>query len=183
MYVGTPTAGMRLPQRGGWDSRVGSESFSPPTVAWWRLPGWQAALRLFGALHTVLLSATKGRVGRTMRGGPVLLLTTTGRKSKRSRTLPLCFLKVDDDVVVVAAAAGAETHPGWYFNLTTNPFVSVRIGDAPRAMVARTVRGPDRHRFWDRLVRQYPMLEQYQGRVRRELPVVVLQPEPGSAGI
>lgn len=58
---------------------------------------------------------------------PTLLLTTTGRKSGRARTLPLIFGKSDRNYIVVASKAGAPAHPSWYLNLEANPDVAVQV--------------------------------------------------------
>jgi F420H(2)-dependent quinone reductase len=148
-----------------------------------RLPGTGAALKIFSTLHRTLYRVTSGRLGRRLRGGPVLLLTTTGRKTGQDRTLPLSYVEADDVVVVVASAAGAPRHPGWYMNLRANPRVRVQQGAQTRTMIARTVDGFDRACLWERFVEKYPSLAGYQARVSREIPVIVLRPETATAGM
>ncbi len=46
-----------------------------------------------------------------MAQSPVLLLTTTGRKSGQPRTTPLLYLADGDTYVIVASKGGAPTHP------------------------------------------------------------------------
>lgn len=135
-----------------------------------------AVLKVVSTLHRTLYRATGGRLGSTLRGGPVLLLTTTGRKTGQDRTLPLSYVEADDDVVVVASAAGAPRHPAWYVNLRANPRVRVQVGEQTRTMIARTVEGLDRVRLWDRFVEAHPSLADYQESVRRQIPVIVLRP-------
>jgi len=157
-------------------ARAGDEVLWPERVTW---PQWRwgrGALRFVSVLHRLAYRLSGGRAAGTFRGGEVLLLTTTGRKSRRPRTWPLCFVRSGDDVVVVASAAGAERHPGWYHNLRANPLVRVQVGGQTRDMVARTVEGHDRAQLWDRLADRYPVLRRYQAMARRAFPVVVLQP-------
>ena len=65
--------------------------------------------------------ANAGKVGGNFEGAPVLLLTTTGRKSGRSYTNPMMYLRVDGGVAVFASKAGADTDPDWYLNAVANP--------------------------------------------------------------
>jgi F420H(2)-dependent quinone reductase len=75
--------------------------------------GWWALLKVVGTMHRLLYRASRGGLARCVRGAPVLLLTTTGRRSGRSRTWPVCYLPAGDgDLILVASAAGAPRHPG-----------------------------------------------------------------------
>ncbi|MBO0691887.1 MAG: nitroreductase family deazaflavin-dependent oxidoreductase, partial [Acidimicrobiaceae bacterium] len=72
--------------------------------------------------------ARGGQVTGDFEGRPVLLLTTTGRRSGVQRTSPLIYTMDGDNYVVTAAAGGAPKHPLWYLNLVTNPHVTVEVG-------------------------------------------------------
>lgn len=136
----------------------------------------QLALRVFSRLHRLAYQYSVGKIGDSLRGGPILLLTTTGRRSGRDRTSPLSYLTAGDDLIVVASAAGQMAHPTWYLNLLAQPQVTVRVGSDVRTMIARTVKGLERVQLWERLVQQYPILSSYQHKTLRQLPVVRLQP-------
>lgn len=171
--------GSRATATWGAESLDVRDELPHPHTSQTRPPGTGIALKLFSYVHRALYRATNGRLGSSLRGGPVLLLTTTGRKSGQDRTLPLSYVEAnDDDVVIVASAAGAPRHPAWYFNLQANPRVRIQLGEQTRTMIARTVEGLDRIRLWERFVEKYPALAGYQARVSREIPVVVLQPAP-----
>src|SRR5271154_1496429 len=58
---------------------------------------------------------------------PTLLLTTVGRKSGKTLTLPLIFGRSGPNYVIVASKGGAPTHPAWYLNLSANPEVHVQV--------------------------------------------------------
>jgi deazaflavin-dependent oxidoreductase (nitroreductase family) len=133
-------------------------------------------LKIAGTVHRVLYSWSGGLIGRRLRGRPVLLLTTTGRKTGRLRTWPLCYVVVDRDLVLVAAAGGDPRHPAWYLNLRAEPRVHIRQGNRLQTMLARTVEGSERARLWQHVVHQFPMCVGYQRTTRREIPVVLLRP-------
>jgi deazaflavin-dependent oxidoreductase (nitroreductase family) len=105
-----------------------------------------------------------------------LLLTTIGRRSRRARTWPLCYVPDGDALVLAASAGGAAKHPGWYLNLLADPCVTVQVRDQRRTMLARTAEGRERARLWERVVWHYPICADYQRRTTRLIPVVVLEP-------
>ncbi|HEY7929805.1 MAG TPA: nitroreductase family deazaflavin-dependent oxidoreductase [Steroidobacteraceae bacterium] len=106
---------------------------------------------------------------------PTLLLTTTGRKSGRSLTLPLIFGHSGADYVVVASKGGAPNHPSWYLNLQAQPEVQVQVkGDKFQAR-AHTASGAERTALWKKMVEIYAPYEDYQKKAEREIPVVVLK--------
>src|SRR5271155_5050271 len=84
--------------------------------------------KLFVRTHVLLYQLTGGKLGGTMRGGKVLLLTTTGRKSGQARTVPVAPYLEGDDVYVIASMAGAPENPAWFGNLTAKPEVDVQLG-------------------------------------------------------
>ncbi len=134
----------------------------------------RTVLKIAATLHRLLYRWSGGRLGGVLRGGPVLLLTTTGRKSGRERTWPLSYLVLGDDLVLVASAGGQPCHPAWYLNLRADPWVRIQVADQIWSMVARTTSGTERARLWAHVVRRYPVAVTYQRRTSRQFPVVIL---------
>ena len=69
-----------------------------------------------------------GKVGGMFEGAPLLLLTTTGARTGEARVVPLAYTKDGDRFVIIASKGGAPSHPDWYYNLGTNPEVTVEVG-------------------------------------------------------
>ena len=133
--------------------------------------------RFFSAAHRGLFRATRGRMGGSMRGAPILLLTTTGRRSGKLRTSPLIYVRDGDDYVIAASNAGRDFNPRWYDNLLANPDARVHLGRERTAVHAETVPdGPDRQRLGDALVALFADYAVYQIRTRRPIPLVRLRP-------
>ena len=107
---------------------------------------------------------------------PTLLLTTVGRKSGQSLTLPLIYGKSGSDYVVIASRGGSPTHPAWYLNLAAEPRVKLQVKAERFDAKARTAKGEERARLWKQLRDIYPPYDDYQKRAAsREIPVVVLE--------
>ena len=85
-----------------------------------------------------------GTKGTTLRGMPVIILTSRGAKSGKVRKTPLMRVEHDGHYAVVASKGGAPTHPVWYFNLVADPHVELQDGPAKADMVAREVTGDEK---------------------------------------
>jgi proline iminopeptidase len=106
---------------------------------------------------------------------PTLILTTTGRRSGQSISMPLIYGEENGQYVVVASKGGAPTHPGWYLNLVTHPTVEVQVRADRFRATARTATGEERARLWQTMAAIYPPYNAYQAKTQREIPVVVLE--------
>jgi deazaflavin-dependent oxidoreductase (nitroreductase family) len=133
--------------------------------------------RVIGAIHRPVYRLTGGRIGGKIGASPVLLLTTTGRKTGRQRTQPLLYAPAGDGYAVIASKGGADAHPLWFRNLQANPQVEVTIGRVTRQMRAREAEGGERDRLWRALADRYSGYDRYATRTSRRIPVVVLEPE------
>jgi F420H(2)-dependent quinone reductase len=128
-------------------------------------------------LNNVVYRLSSGRVaGNVPSGAPILLLTTVGRRSGRSRTVPLLYLPDGEDLVVVASRGGMTSHPAWYLNVLAHPDVMVDTGGRRCAMRAHVATPAERARNWPKLVEAYEHFASYQRRTTRLIPVVMLSP-------
>ena len=131
---------------------------------------------LFGDEHVRRYEETDGEVGHDWeKGAPILILTTTGRRTGEPRKFPLIYQRVDDTYVIVASKGGADEHPGWYRNLTANPEVSVQVKADKFSAVARTAASEERASLWPKMAAVWPDYDEYQKKTDREIPVVVLE--------
>jgi deazaflavin-dependent oxidoreductase (nitroreductase family) len=134
-------------------------------------------LLAMSALNRWVFRLSGGRLGsRFLRGAPVGLLTTTGRKSGQQRTTPLIYLEDAGRVVLVASQGGFPKHPLWYLNLSEHPDVEFELPRQPRRRYrARTASAAEKAALWPRLCGIYPDYADYQSRTDRDIPVVVLE--------
>jgi F420H(2)-dependent quinone reductase len=136
-----------------------------------------AGLRLAGKWNVPIYRATRGRVLGRVGRAPVLLLTTTGRKSARRRTAPVLYLRRGEDLVVIGSNAGNANAPAWALNIQANPEATVEIGDEKREMRARIAEGEECTGLWNAMSDQYPGFDHYRERTSRDIRVFVLEPQ------
>ncbi|MDA1010031.1 MAG: nitroreductase family deazaflavin-dependent oxidoreductase [Chloroflexi bacterium] len=125
-----------------------------------------------------LYERTDGAEGNTLRdtGMPVIIVTNTGNKTGGIRKTPLMRVKVGDIYLAVASKGGAPEHPQWYYNLKSNPDVTLRDLAEVTERRAREVTDPDeRARLWAAAVEAYPPYAEYQERTERLIPVFALE--------
>ena len=121
--------------------------------------------------------ANEGRVGGAFEGAPVVLLTTTGAKTGKSRTNPLVSQEGKDGrIYVFASKGGAPTNPDWYHNLLAHPTVVVERGTERYEATATPVTGPLHDEIYARQVERFPGFGEYQQKAGRVIPVVALRP-------
>jgi deazaflavin-dependent oxidoreductase (nitroreductase family) len=132
--------------------------------------------QLFGDEHVRVYRETNGERGYIWkRDSTILLLTTTGRKSGESRTMPLIFTYDGDDLVIVASKGGVDEHPAWYQNLQADPEAEVQVKGDVFKVRARDAEGEERERLWRQMAEVWPDYDAYQERTDRRIPVVVLE--------
>jgi len=119
---------------------------------------------------------TGGRLGGRILGMPVLLLTTTGRRTGRPHPVGLTYLLHGSGYAVIGSNGGAPNHPDWLLNLRASPRAEVQVRDRTSVVRTREAAGDERHRLWDMAVAAYSGYDAYRKRSGREIPVVILEP-------
>ena len=133
-----------------------------------------AGMRGFGRLHVALYRRSGGRIGRRTKKVPVLLLTTTGRRTGEARTVPLVHYRDGDDIILSASNAG-NWLPAWFLNVEAEPQVTVELGDQRFDAVAEIAGEDERPALWDGMVAQNPAFADYAVRAGRIIPMVRLR--------
>jgi deazaflavin-dependent oxidoreductase (nitroreductase family) len=122
--------------------------------------------RLTGGRHTL---------GSALSGMPVVMLTTTGARSGKPRSVPVLGLPTPDGLAVIASNYGQEHHPGWYYNLRADPTGQVTVDGVTRPFRATVAEGEQRERIWQSGLRVYPGWSQYERRCsHRKIAIFVL---------
>jgi deazaflavin-dependent oxidoreductase (nitroreductase family) len=121
--------------------------------------------------------ANEGRVGGQLAGTPMILIHHIGARSGLERVTPLaCSPQGDGRIVVVASNGGSLRHPDWYHNLRANPRITVELGTQTFTVLAEELDEGARAELWPELVTEAPSVGEFQSRVRRQIPVLMLTP-------
>ena len=107
----------------------------------------RALIRFISVVHRELYRASRGLVGGHT-GGPVLLLTTLGRKSGRSRTTPLLYVQESTNWIVVGSNGGDDRHPAWWLNLKADANATIQVKGKVERVRAREATEEERVALW-----------------------------------
>jgi F420H(2)-dependent quinone reductase len=132
--------------------------------------------RVGGGIHRDLYRLSGGRIGGRIGKLPILLLTTTGRRTGRQRTTPLGFERDGANLVVIASNGGMDWPPAWWLNLEQTPEASVELGRERLAVRSRQATGDERARLWAAITARFPAYGRYERKTTRPIPVVILEP-------
>jgi deazaflavin-dependent oxidoreductase (nitroreductase family) len=142
-----------------------------------RVPGVRdGTVKLLSAVHAAVYRTTAGRIGRRLADNDMCLLTTTGRRSGTTHTVPLLYVSDNERFVVIASHGGRPHHPDWYHNLLADPDATLQIMGRSFPVTARTADPAERAVWWPRVVEAYDDYAAYQARTDRQIPVVFLDP-------
>ena len=120
--------------------------------------------------------ANRGKVGGMFEGKTLLLLHTTGAKSRQDRINPLAYVRDGERFVVIASKAGAPTNPDWYYNVIATPNLAVEVGTETFRVHATVTEDPERTRLYNKMVEMMPGFDDYRRKTTRRIPVIVLTP-------
>jgi len=120
--------------------------------------------------------ASNGQEANTLRGRPIIVLTSLGAKSGKIRKTPLMRVEHDGEYVVVASLGGAPKHPVWYYNLKAHPLVELQDGAVKRDYTARELGPDEREIWWERAIAAWPDYVEYTKKTDRTIPLFLLTP-------
>jgi deazaflavin-dependent oxidoreductase (nitroreductase family) len=139
--------------------------------------------KLYGVIQQpvdrLVYRLTRGRTTASswLGGVKITMLTTTGARSGKPRTLPVLGLPDGDDMIVIASNYGRPRNPSWYHNLVANPRATVVFDGISREVTAYELSGAERERSYRRGEEIYPGFSHYpRWTGNRRIPVLRLKP-------
>jgi deazaflavin-dependent oxidoreductase (nitroreductase family) len=115
-----------------------------------------------------------GKVGGPFEGRDVLILTSTGARTGKTRWNPLVYTKDGDRFIIAASKGGGPTSPDWYHNLVANPSAVIEVGSDVISVEASIATGAERDRLYAQHAANMPQFHEYAKNTTRTIPVVVL---------
>jgi F420H(2)-dependent quinone reductase len=131
--------------------------------------------RQFMRMQVFVYRRSSGKRMGTLRGMPVLLLTTVGRKTGKQRVTPVMYMREGNDFVVTASNNGRDKQPGWFLNLMAHPQITIEVAGTSKSMTAVLASAEEKERLWHQLVERAPFFDGYQKSTTRDIPMVILR--------
>jgi deazaflavin-dependent oxidoreductase (nitroreductase family) len=125
-----------------------------------------------------LYQRTGGRwvaLGRPL--GPLLLLTTTGRRTGNEHTIPIYYIRDGTRLVLCNVNPGFEPLNPWTLNLRANPLAKVQVGSERSIYYAREASQAEIDHYWPQLVQVWPAYQMFYERSGQRV-LFLLEPLP-----
>ncbi|MBY3986061.1 nitroreductase family deazaflavin-dependent oxidoreductase [Rhodococcus fascians] len=166
------------------DVRWGSETsfIRKPAVKFASTKPGSWVIRNLAGVDRWLLTKSNGRF--TVLGpiaAPVVLLTTTGRKSGKPRTSPLLYYREGDRIFVVGSNFGQQHHPAWTSNLLADPKAVVAIGGRKIPVTATRITGDEKARIYRQFDAMVEVYGEYETRTDRDMRLFALAADLGGS--
>jgi deazaflavin-dependent oxidoreductase (nitroreductase family) len=126
-------------------------------------------------LHEQLIRKTGGRFGASMFKQPIMLLTTTGRRSGQPRVTPLLCISDGDRFLAIGSNGGDDRTPQWVRNLEAQPEASIEVEGETIRVRSRIASPEEKKELWPKALAAYKGYANYQRRTSRDIPVVILE--------
>ena len=135
-------------------------------------------IRTISKIHEYIYRISRGRVGKQLGKVAFLLLTTTGRKSGKKRSVPLTAIPYGANFILVASFGGSPVHPAWLINIRQNPAVHIRVGSIVEQAKASIIETTDTgyEEMWEKAIATYGGYDNYKRATSRHIPIVVITP-------
>lgn len=134
---------------------------------------------MFIQLNVSLYRLTNGVLGGRLGSSRVLLLTTTGRKTGKQRTVPLRYLREGEAYLIAASNWGKEQPPAWWHNLQAQPVVTIQVMNQHLTVRAETASPEQYDRLYQKFIEADSRFARYRETAQRRIPVIVLHPQAG----
>ena len=136
------------------------------------------ALKYLSSLNALIYRLSGGRLWSKWSGKyPIMILMVKGKKSNVMRNIPLIKVIKDDQPILVASMGGMPMNPTWYYNVASNPRVSIQIGKEKQYYLARQVDDHEKALLWPTICSFYPDYNNYQEKTARNIPVFLCEPK------
>ena len=134
------------------------------------------SLKVFMAVNTFAIRASRGRIGSRLGTQTILLLHTVGRKSGKHFVTPIAYFYTDGYYFLIGSNWGKEHNAAWYYNLLAQPRTIIEVRGKRIAVEACQAEGLEYDRLWKYAIEHHPPYLHYKEMTSRHIPIVILQP-------
>ena len=142
-----------------------------------RVGAWFFSKSLHGPDRLLFkLTNARSTLPTILAGLPVIMLTTTGAKTGKQRTMPLLGVPIEGNIAIIGSNYGQKKTPGWVYNLEKNPSAVVSYQDRSATVIARLSAEEETNKIFELGGAFYPGYPKYRVRAdHREIRVFVLE--------
>lgn len=133
-------------------------------------------LQMFMRFNSLIIHASKGRLGAKLGKQTILLMHTVGRKSGKKYTTPIAYFTIENSYYVIGSNWGQEKNASWYFNLKENPNLTIEVKGREIPVHAREAEGDEYEQLWAEAVARHPDYLHYKAMTTRHIPIIVFTP-------
>ena len=133
-------------------------------------------IKLFMSINAFLIRLTNGRIGGKLGTQTILLLETTGRKTRQPRVTPVAYFFHEGVYLIVASNWGKDHDADWYLNLLKTPRAKLTVNGKTIPVEAHAAQGDEYVRLWKFVTERHPPYLNYQNMTSRHIPIVVFVP-------
>lgn len=113
------------------------------------------------SVDRALIRASRGRLSLSGPEMATMLLTTTGRRSGKERTVPVYYVRDGKNLVAVCENYGLDKASSWPYNLLAEPRARIEAGGTSANYVSRLATEEEVVKYMPRLTEMWPALDTY----------------------
>ena len=130
------------------------------------------ALKHLSSLNALVYRLSGGKLWNKWLGKyPIMILSVKGRKTGKTRNIPLIKVMKDEQPILVASMGGMPMNPTWYYNVASDEKVTIQIGKEKKYYLAKQVDEIEKNELWPIICSFYPDYKIYQDKTARNIPV------------
>ncbi|MGB8212859.1 MAG: nitroreductase/quinone reductase family protein [Anaerolineales bacterium] len=133
-------------------------------------------LKIFMALNTFAIRASRGLIGSRLGTQTILLLHSRGRRSGKEHVTPVAYFYTQGFYFLVGSNWGKERNAAWYHNLLAQPRTLIEVKGKRIPVEASQATGAEYERLWKYAVEHHPPYRHYQEMTKRPIPIMLLKP-------
>ncbi len=137
-----------------------------------------AFIKWFMKVNAFFIRISRGRIGTQLGTQNILILSTVGRKSGQTRSIPIAYFFHEGKYLIVESNWGRDNHADWYFNLQSQPQATLEVKGKTVSTNARFAAGEEYTRLWDYVTMKHPPYWGYQKITERKIPIVIFEAIP-----
>ena len=126
-------------------------------------------------INAFFIRISRGRVGSQLGTQNILILSTVGRKSGQTRSIPIAYFFHEGKYLIVESNWGKDNHADWYFNRQSKPQATLEVKGKTISTNARFAEGEEYIRLWGYLTKKHPPYLEYQKMTKRKIPIAIFE--------